>query len=195
LTWCSDVQSYPPTKQLRRLLAEYAESEHERKILMYLSSAQGQSSFCDLRTGPYVTLLQLLSAFPSSRPPLDHLLSVLNTLMPRLAQWTTAFAFAFAMRYATGVTFSISPADRLLLDSKRPVIIIGNHQTELDVLLLGYMFPKYTSVTAKKSLKNVPVLGWFMSLSSTVFIDRVDRSHAIHLYGDDTSVLSCRCMK
>jgi sulfite reductase alpha subunit-like flavoprotein len=83
LTWCSDVQSYPPTKQLLRLLAEYAESEHERKILMYLSSAQGQAAFCDLRTGAYITLLQLLSAFPSSRPPLDHLLSVLNTLMPR----------------------------------------------------------------------------------------------------------------
>ena len=83
LMWCSDVQSYPPTKQLLRLLAEYAESENERKILMYLSSAQGQASFCDLRTGPYVTLLQLLSAFPSSRPPLDHLLSVLNALMPR----------------------------------------------------------------------------------------------------------------
>ena len=83
LTWCSDFQSYPPTKHLLRLLAEYAESANERKILMYLSSAQGQASFCDLRTGPYVTLLQLLSAFPSSRPPLDHLLSVLNTLMPR----------------------------------------------------------------------------------------------------------------
>jgi len=83
LTWCSDVQSYPPTKQLLRLLAAYAESKDERKILMYLSSAQGQASFCDLRTGPYVTLAQLLSAFPSSRPPLDHLLSVLNTLMPR----------------------------------------------------------------------------------------------------------------
>lgn len=83
LTWCSDIQSYAPTKGLLRLLAEYAEDPHERKILMYLSSAQGQPSFCDLRTGPYITLFHLLSAFPSSRPPLDHLLSVLNTLMPR----------------------------------------------------------------------------------------------------------------
>ncbi|ERF71886.1 hypothetical protein EPUS_01801 [Endocarpon pusillum Z07020] len=83
LTWCSDIQSYAPTKGLLRLLAEYAEDPHERKILMYLSSAQGQPSFCDLRTGPHITLFQLLSAFRSSRPPLDHLLSVLNTLMPR----------------------------------------------------------------------------------------------------------------
>lgn len=83
LTWCSDVQSYPPTKQLFRLLGEYADDENEKTILMYLSSAQGQGSFCDLRTGPYITIPQMLDAFPSSRPPLDHLLSVLNTLMPR----------------------------------------------------------------------------------------------------------------
>ena len=83
LTWCSDVQSYPPTKALLRLLAEYAEAPNEKKILLYLSSAQGQTSFCDLRTGPPITLSQLLSAFPSSRPPLPHILSVLNTLMPR----------------------------------------------------------------------------------------------------------------
>lgn len=83
LTWCSDVQSYPPTKALLRLLAEYAEAENERKILMYLSAAQGQAAFCDLRTGPHITILQLLHAFPSSQPPLPHLLSVLNNLMPR----------------------------------------------------------------------------------------------------------------
>ena len=83
LMWCSDVQSYPPTKPLLRLLAEYATAPNEMKILLYLSSAQGQAAFCDLRTGPHITIAQLLSAFPSSQPPLPHLLSVLNTLMPR----------------------------------------------------------------------------------------------------------------
>ena len=83
LTWCSDLQSFPPTKQLFRVLAEYAEDQNERKILLFLSSAQGQTAFCDLRTGPYITLPQLLHAFPSSRPPLPHLLSATSTLMPR----------------------------------------------------------------------------------------------------------------
>ncbi|EAW10460.1 FAD binding domain protein [Aspergillus clavatus NRRL 1] len=83
LSWCSDIQSYPPTKPLFRLLAEYASEPNEKKILMFLSSAQGQGAFCDLRTGSYITVSQLLHAFPSSQPPLDYLLSVLNTLMPR----------------------------------------------------------------------------------------------------------------
>lgn len=83
LTWCSDIQSYPPTKPLLRLLAEHATEPNEKKILMFLCSAQGQGAFCDLRTSSHITLSQLLHAFPSSQPPLDHLLSVLNTLMPR----------------------------------------------------------------------------------------------------------------
>lgn len=83
LTWCSDVQSYPPTKALLRLLAEYTTDVNERKLLMYLCSGEGQGVFCDFRTGPHVTINQLLHAFPSSKPPLDHLLSQLQTLMPR----------------------------------------------------------------------------------------------------------------
>jgi sulfite reductase alpha subunit-like flavoprotein len=83
LKWCSDLQSYPPTKPLLRLLAEYATDPNEKQILTYLCAAQGQGAFCDLRTGIHISLEQLLSAFPSAHPPLDHLLSVLSALMPR----------------------------------------------------------------------------------------------------------------
>ncbi|KAF2265340.1 hypothetical protein CC78DRAFT_532559 [Lojkania enalia] len=83
LTWCADVQSHPPTKQLLRLMAEYADAPNERKILLYLCSAEGQAAFCDLRTTSHITIAQLLYAFPSSKPPLPALLSILNQLMPR----------------------------------------------------------------------------------------------------------------
>ena len=83
LTWCSDISSVAPTKQLLRLLAEYADAKNEKKILLYLASAQGQAAFCDLRTGPHITLNQLLHAFPSSKPPLEAIFSTLSQLMPR----------------------------------------------------------------------------------------------------------------
>lgn len=83
LTWCCDIQSNPPTKPLLRLLAEYASAPNEKKILNYIVSAQGQPTFCDLRTGPHITLVQLLNAFPSSKPPLPGLFSILKPLMPR----------------------------------------------------------------------------------------------------------------
>jgi len=94
-----------------------------------------------------------------------------------MSQWATGRTFKWAMWYATGVWFNItgsmkreggiSGEDAL---NMRPVVFVGNHQTEMDVLMLGCMFPKYCSVTAKKSLKWVPFLGWFskssVSLSS-----------------------------
>lgn len=83
LTWCSDISSTAPTKALIRLLAEHATDANEKKILLYLCSAQGQATFCDLRTGAHITLPQLLHAFPSTKPPLEALLSVLPQLMPR----------------------------------------------------------------------------------------------------------------
>lgn len=83
LTWTVDISSTAPTKPLLRVLAEHAQAENEKKILQYLCSAQGQAAFCDLRTGPHITLQQLLHAFPSSKPPLEALLGVLGQLMPR----------------------------------------------------------------------------------------------------------------
>lgn len=83
LTWCTDIQSHPPTKNLLRLMAEYAVAPNEKKILTYLCSAQGQAAFCDLRTTSHFTVSQMLSAFPSSKPPLPALLAVLTQLMPR----------------------------------------------------------------------------------------------------------------
>lgn len=83
LTWCVDIQSHPPTKAILRLMAEHADAPNEKKILLYLTSAQGQATFCDLRTSSHITIAQLLNAFPSAKPPLPSLLSVLTQLMPR----------------------------------------------------------------------------------------------------------------
>jgi lysophosphatidate acyltransferase len=97
----------------------------------------------------------------------------------RISQWATARSFKYVMWLTTGVTFKIEdPND--YLNKTRPAVFIGNHQTELDVLMLGNIFPKYCSVTAKKSLKGTPFLGWFMALSGTVFIDRANSADARH---------------
>ena len=51
-------------------------------------------------------------------------------------------------------------------------MVVGNHQSALDILFLGTIWPRYCSVTAKKALWWSPFLGQFMALSGTVFIDR-----------------------
>ena len=97
-------------------------------------------------------------------------------------QWTTARSFKWVARYTIGVQFEILDDGRALLDHTRPMVIIGNHQTELDILLLGAIWPQNCSVSAKKSLRWIPFLGWFMMLSGTVFIDRVRREEAMRAF-------------
>lgn len=105
--------------------------------------------------------------------------SIVLTLVGKqqIAQWAVARAFHYSMLLTTGVEFVVDDPDNVL-GSTRPAVFIGNHQTELDVLMLGAIMPKYCSVTAKAQLKRVPFLGWFMSLSGTVFIDRKNSKDA-----------------
>ncbi|PTD09722.1 putative 1-acyl-sn-glycerol-3-phosphate acyltransferase [Fusarium culmorum] len=105
--------------------------------------------------------------------------SIFLTLIGKqgIAQWAVGRSFHYLMLYTTGVEFVIEDPDNVL-GTTRPAVFVGNHQTELDVLMLGRMFPKYCSVTAKASLKKVPFLGWFMSLSGSIFIDRKNSKDA-----------------
>ncbi|KAK9333921.1 hypothetical protein V1520DRAFT_74936 [Lipomyces starkeyi] len=107
------------------------------------------------------------------------LASILLSLIGKkgLSQWTAGRAFSTLTCPLIGLKIDIKNEE--ILRKTRPAIIIANHQSELDVLLLGRIFPKYCSVTAKSSLKYVPFLGWFMMISGTVFIDRQNRGKAI----------------
>ncbi|KAJ9048341.1 1-acylglycerol-3-phosphate O-acyltransferase [Entomophthora muscae] len=70
--------------------------------------------------------------------------------------------------------------DEVLRDLKNtPVIYIGNHQSSLDISSLGAIFPDNCSVMAKKSLQYVPLVGLYLWLSSTFFIDRNNHAKAI----------------
>ncbi|KAI9767971.1 MAG: 1-acylglycerol-3-phosphate O-acyltransferase [Geoglossum simile] len=95
----------------------------------------------------------------------------------RSSQWAVGRAFAWMMAWAVGVRFVVEGKE--VLKATRPAVFVGNHQSELDVLMLGTIFPKHCAVTAKKSLRRVPILGWFMALSGTVFIDRTNRRTAV----------------
>jgi lysophosphatidate acyltransferase len=94
-----------------------------------------------------------------------------------LAQHVTGRFFAWCVWLTCGVAFDIvDPAD--VLGRTRPAVFVGNHQTELDVLMLAAMFPRYCSVTAKASLRRFPVLGPWMAASGTIFIDRANSRDA-----------------
>lgn len=67
----------------------------------------------------------------------------------------------------------------LNLQATGPAVILGNHQSMVDILYLGRMFPKQAAIMAKKSLKWLPGLGTFMMLSGSVFLDRKNNKSAV----------------
>ncbi|KAG1752513.1 uncharacterized protein EDB91DRAFT_1103005 [Suillus paluster] len=58
-----------------------------------------------------------------------------------------------------------------------PMVMVGNHQSMLDILWLGRMFPMKASIMAKKELQWSP-LGPWMFMSGAVFVDRRNSSKA-----------------
>lgn len=103
-----------------------------------------------------------------------------------LAQWSTARFYYNLFSFVMGMKINIDKPELL---EKLPAILISNHQSELDIYMLGRIFPPRCVVTAKKQLKYVPFLGWFMSASGTFFLDRSNRESAIHTLNNALDLL------
>lgn len=95
-----------------------------------------------------------------------------------LSQWGTARFFYYVYGTIFGLSVKIIDEENI---NTSPAIFISNHQSMLDIFMLGRMFPQGCTVTAKKSLKWIPVLGWFMSLSGTLFLDRSNNEKSVAL--------------
>jgi len=90
-----------------------------------------------------------------------------NHLVARTFYWMTS--------QALNITVEVEGEEHLMT---RPAVMIANHQSMVDILLLGRIFPKQASIMAKKSIRWYPALGIFMSLSGTVFVDRGNSAKA-----------------
>jgi len=86
-----------------------------------------------------------------------------------------ASSFYWIASRALNITVEVEGEEYL---ETRPGVMIGNHQSMLDIIWLGRMFPKQASIMAKKSIKWNPALGLFMSMSGTVFVDRGNSANA-----------------
>uniref|UniRef100_A0A673T2G6 Methionine synthase reductase n=2 Tax=Suricata suricatta TaxID=37032 RepID=A0A673T2G6_SURSU len=81
LTWCLEIRAVPK-KALLRALAEHAAGPDQRRLLE-LCSRQGAADYGRFVRDARATLLDVLQAFPSCRPPLALLLEHLPKLQPR----------------------------------------------------------------------------------------------------------------
>lgn len=64
------------------------------------------------------------------------------------------------------------------IDRSKPTVIVMNHQSMLDILLIFTLFLP-AKMIAKKSLARVPIVGWTLFLSGHILIDRDSRKSQI----------------
>ena len=101
----------PPSKALAGQLAHWAGSTEDRDALARLVAPSGRAEWDDFVRKPRRSVLELLSAFPSVRPPLGQLLHLLPPLKPR--EYTIAsspLAHPASMHLAVSVLDEPKPA-------------------------------------------------------------------------------------
>lgn len=107
------------------------------------------------------------------------IVSLLLALTPARLNINKVVARSFHLLVAplVGIRFHVSGEENFA--KATPAVVVGNHQTAMDILYLGRIFPGQASIMAKKELQFAPLLGQFMKLSGAVFINRKNLKDAM----------------
>ncbi|KAM0745851.1 acyltransferase-domain-containing protein, partial [Meredithblackwellia eburnea MCA 4105] len=108
--------------------------------------------------------------------------------------WVVARSFHGLVAPLVGVKFKIEGEEILSLPENKPAVLVGNHQTMIDILYLGRIFPKGASIMAKKELKFTPFLGQYMTFSDAVFVNRSKRADAVRVFGEVAKVMKSKVL-
>lgn len=93
-------------------------------------------------------------------------------VVPRNRQTLYMFGRVFCRGIARLMGWRMEVANRERLDASRPCVFIANHQSFLDVVTFGSIFPQRTVSAGKREIGRIPVFGWFYRLSGNLVLDR-----------------------
>ena len=93
-------------------------------------------------------------------------------VVPRNRQTLYMFGRVFCRGVARLMGWRMEVANRERLDAARPCVIIANHQSFLDLVTFGSIFPRRTVSAGKREIGRIPVFGWFYRLSGNLVLDR-----------------------
>jgi lysophosphatidate acyltransferase len=75
-----------------------------------------------------------------------------------LINYTVSRGYHYLGGYFTGLRATVLGKENIL---QSPAVYVCNHQSSLDIMVMGAVYPKNTSIVAKKELKYYPFLGWY----------------------------------
>jgi len=104
---------------------------------------------------------------------------VLSPLFPSLRFYSNSFflePFGAFARTLVGIKLTVLNRERIY--AARPAIFIGNHQSGMDLAVIGECCPSRSVIVGKRELLFIPVFGWFFWIAGNVLIDRANKTSA-----------------
>lgn len=93
----------------------------------------------------------------------------------------------------TGCTLTIAPG--FVPEPDKPYIFAMNHQSMFDIPVAFVGIPVPLRFIAKKILKAIPFLGWYMMATGMIFVDRRNREQALRSLDDACALIrSGKCV-
>jgi len=102
--------------------------------------------------------------------------AIFAALLPPRGDWFLRFARGWArtLLAVAGVRVRVLHPERL--DRSRSFVVVANHESFCDILVLLANLPMQVRFLAKRSIFRVPVLGWSIAAAGFIAVDREDRS-------------------
>jgi putative phosphoserine phosphatase/1-acylglycerol-3-phosphate O-acyltransferase len=91
---------------------------------------------------------------------------VMRTMAPRFGRWLCAVA---------GIRLVVEGQEHLA----RPAVIVANHQSALEAIIIPAVLPPKVRYVGKKEVARVPLFGWVLRATGQILIDRSDPEAAI----------------
>jgi 1-acyl-sn-glycerol-3-phosphate acyltransferase len=108
---------------------------------------------------------------------------------PHNRQTLYMFGKVFCLALTRLMGWRVEVEERGQLEDLRPCVIVANHQSFLDVVTFGSVFPRRTVSAGKREIGKIPVFGWFYRLSGNLIIDRDRARSALHSLEEAARIL------
>ena len=102
--------------------------------------------------------------------------AIFAALLPPRGDWFLLFARGWARTLLAIAGISVRVLHPERLERGRSFVIVSNHESFCDILVLLANLPMQVRFLAKRSVFRVPVLGWSIAAAGFVPVDREDRS-------------------
>jgi 1-acyl-sn-glycerol-3-phosphate acyltransferase len=102
--------------------------------------------------------------------------AIFAALVPPRGDWFLRFARGWARSVLAVAGISVRVLHREKAERGKSVVVVANHESFCDILVLLATLPMQVRFLAKRSVFRVPVLGWSIAAAGFVPVDRGDRS-------------------